>query len=272
MFKTRPARVHVLGAGPAGLLVAHAAKMMGIDDVRIYSAPDEMGDVRKSPLHGCQYLHRHIIGVTQRTENVLVRYTLQGTVEDYRTKVYGPNYDGSVSPDEYGPEASHHAWDLREAYERLWKRWYPSMMPCLASPDSVWQLTQDKRGLVVSTIPVPALCQKRDEHKFVTQNVWAIGQSDTQQVPLDIPPNTVLCNGEPWTGWYRAARVFGYSTMEWPGGKKPPLDGIVKVEKPLRTDCDCHVGERFLRAGRYGEWTKGVLVHEAYEKVYEALR
>jgi hypothetical protein len=33
----------------------------------------------------------------------------------------------------------------------------------------------------------------------------------------------------------------------------------------LSNECDCH--PEIIRMGRYGEWTKGVLVHHVFERV-----
>ena len=44
--------------------------------------------------------------------------------------------------------------------------------------------------------------------------------------------------------------------------RKPPLEGVAAVRKPLTTDCNCHPD--WLHVGRYGRWTKGVLSHDAY--------
>jgi hypothetical protein len=92
-----------------------------------------------------------------------------------------------------------------------------------------------------------------------------------QVVPIDIPEDTVLCNGSRDVGYYRAARVFGHSSVEWPGARpKPPLSGVVIFSKPLTTSCTCWEGE-ILRVGRYGTWTKGVLSHQAYSATSKAL-
>jgi hypothetical protein len=82
---------------------------------------------------------------------------------------------------------------------------------------------------------------------------------------------TVQCNSNDAPRWYRAANVYGYSTVEWPAGPKPPWPGVVSVTKPLSTNCDCWVGKRFHRVGRFGRWTKGVLVHEAFFDMDKAL-
>lgn len=265
--------VVVLGAGPAGLLAAHAASQLGYR-VDVFSMPskDQPQRAVRSELFGCQYLHRPIPGIQDGVAGVPVQYTLRGQSDEYRRKVYGDNWDGQVSPDEFGPEQNHEAWDLRTAYAQLWGEWC-SRITCL---EMDWRIAEagakHKNRIVLSTVPAPALCSAPEVHKFLTQDVWAMGSSAYRQPPYVAVNNTVECNGEEYPRWYRAATVFGHSTLEWPMGPKPPIDGVVPVRKPLSTDCDCHLSKRWYRLGRYGQWTKGVLVHTAYEQALEVLR
>lgn len=272
-------RVAVLGAGPAGLLAAFAASAQGYQ-VTVFSAPSPLtGKVVKSELHGCQYLHMSIPNLTTESAQS-VSYHLNGSVEEYRRKVYGEGWNGQVSPDEYGPEGRHYAWDLRKAYDRLWE-WAQFMdvfASCHLSGNNAYPLYEENR-FVISTVPAPALCTQRDKHKFPTQDIWAMGgrspdvlpehgeplDAQLHVLPYYAPNFAVECNGEPAPRWYRAATVFGHSTLEWPAGAKPPISGVVAVSKPLSTDCDCWSdNRRWLRAGRYGRWQKGTLVHSAY--------
>lgn len=281
-IRTKP-RCVVLGAGPAGLLAAHAAERRGLE-VTVYTEPDISGQPKSSELHGCQYLHSYIPGIEGlRTKGQQVQYLLDGTVEGYRRKVYGDGWDGQVSPDEYGPEASHYAWNLRHAYDQLWENWKDRIEPRHVSPQSAAALADIKGLLVLCTIPARSLCLNPEEHRFATQQVWAKGgigpnwrpnggenvPASLRALPYYAPEHTVQCNGNEAPHWYRAATVFGHSTLEWPAGARPPISGVVKVEKPLRTNCDCHMTNgHWHRLGRYGQWSKSVLVHEAY---FEAL-
>lgn len=271
--------VVVLGAGPAGLLAAHAAERAG-REVSVFSAPGKDGTPQKSELHGCQYLHAYIPGVTMDGSGPRrkVRYLLDGTTDQYRRKVYGEGWDGQVSPDEYGPEQDHYAWDLRKAYDLLWDRWSRRIAPLEVTPRMAEKVAATRGQVVLCTIPAPSLCLDPGTHKFVSQDVWAMGTRDglnpdsPSHIPYVAPANTVQCNGQDAPRWYRAATVFGQSTLEWPAGPKPPISGVVAVKKPLSTDCVCHLGLRWHRLGRFGEWRKGVLVHQAYEGAKEFLR
>jgi hypothetical protein len=259
----------VLGAGPAGLLAAHAAEREG-RDVRIYTRPDLDGNPQKSELHGCQYLHAYIPDAGIPRAGRTVKYLLHGSAADYRRKVYGDHWTGDVSPDEFGPEAYHQAWDLRMLYDHLWAKWYDRMLALEVTPNMVQRSSAmaGKGQIVFSTVPAKALCLRPDEHKFVTQPIWAMGSryGYDARMPYQAPDMTVECNGEDGPRWYRAATVFGHSTLEWPAGAKPPVSGVVPVQKPLSTDCSCHLSPRWHRLGRFGKWQKGYLVHHAYQE------
>jgi len=263
--------VYVLGAGPAGLLAAHAAMSLGYN-VRVLTRHSN-GEPIKSELYGCQYLHARIPYLNMPQTGEPVRYQLDGPVEEYRQKVYGTNWTGDVSPDEYGPETEHPAWDIRVVYDYLWDLYEELIYPCNLNRSIMTPLFGDFR--VVSSIPAESVCRRPEDHKFVSQKVWAMGSRDINEgqyrMPYVAPDMTVQCNGHNHTGWYRAATVFGYSTVEWPGARKPPIDGVAAVSKPLSTDCDCWLNEGMVRVGRYGQWKKGVLVHTAYYDTVKAL-
>ena len=280
MFGTRRSanarRVAILGAGPAGLMAAQAAYERGYEPT-IFSRPplgDRAGSVAKSDLHGCQYLHAPVPNPSfAGGSGHAVAYTLRGTSEGYRMKVYGTTDSRvAVSPDEYGNAEPHMAWDLRLVYEKLWHRWEPKMRPMNITPEEVHiMLGRGAWAKVFSTVPAHALCMD-PAHQFRAQSVWAMGQREgSQDFPFACPPFTVVCNGERDTGWYRIANVFGMTTVEWAGEKKPPIKGVVRVEKPLDTNCTCHQEAGLVRLGRFGKWQKGVLVHTAYTEAKASL-
>lgn len=87
---------------------------------------------------------------------------------------------------------------------------------------------------------------------------------------ITIPANSVLCNGRGNPRWYRISNTFGYMTVEWPDGAKPPLSGVARVSKPLDHNCSCF--PEIVRTGRYGAWRKGELAHESFGKVFDLVK
>jgi hypothetical protein len=118
---------------------------------------------------------------------------------------------------------------------------------------------------VVSSIPAKAMCDDRLRHTFNSRQVWAAGDAPERGImaPISCAPNTVVCSGERDRGWYRISNVFGHTTAEWPIDRKPPIDTVSAVEKPISTTCNCW--DFADRVGRYGAWRKGYLAHQAYE-------
>lgn len=257
-------RAAVLGCGPAGLLAAHGlargAEWLGLKaDVKVFSQK------RKSPLYGCQYLHDSIPGLGLRSQQV--RYTLAGPIDGYRLKVYGTAEDVSVSPGLL--DADHRAWDIRQAYDRLWEQWEPAIEDYFFSQGSwraLWErLVDDERRIVISTVPAPVLCTERAGCTFRSETVWAMGDAPglgrLATVPVELPDGTVLCSGRLEDDWYRVSRVFGHHTVEWPADAAPPR-GASRVTKPLDTTCGCNPAVQ--RSGRYARWQKGVLAHTSF--------
>lgn len=262
--------VAILGAGPSGLLAVHAAIRADFV-VHLYTASDR--NDRKSPwksqINGCQYLHAPIPGVDVRSTEV--EYRLWGSADVYRRRVYGPEIDVEVSPESL--EGTSRAWDLRSAYDILWDRYitrqhkYVRVIPEFQLGPYDVDYFRSAYPHIISTIPAPALCGKSYEHTFTSARVWAMGDAPVigQTVPVEIGDNKVICNGLPAGEgplWYRAAKVFGYSTVEWSGslrGRK-----AVAVDKPIESSCNCHTGVE--RMGRYGEWRKGILTSDVFNK------
>ena len=253
-------RVAVLGCGPTGLFAAAGAIAAGADDVRIYSIK------RKSPLYGCQYLHEPIPEYSPE-ESRLVQYRLNGTPEEYRRKVYGSNWVGPTSPEDL--IGDHWAWDLRATYDVLWDRLNTYVYDKQLDPDVVYGLSQNV-DLVISSIHRNRPCVMG--HTFMSQEVWAAGEAPEQGIflPYSIGDETVQCVGIPEVSWYRLARVFGRTTVEWPLANRPPLPGVARVIKPLRHNCDCW-GSDYLFVGRYGAWEKSQLTHHAYNLAYDVV-
>lgn len=254
-------RVLVLGAGPAGLMAAHAAALGG-HDVIIASKK------RKSHLYGAQYLHAPIPMMTA-SEPVTVHYELWGTAQDYRRKVYGPHHRGSVSPEDLAD--THQAWDIRQTYDALWATYSGFIVNVdLTEEDHVLNELVDELEPYVTFSTVPAYLLCAAEHTFHSQRVWAIGDAPDagQWCPVrQAGPQHIICNGDREPGWYRNANVFDYTTVEY--AMRPPLESAVEVAKPLETNCDCYPG--IVRLGRYGRWQKGILSHTAFTMAQKCL-
>lgn len=241
-------------------MAAHAAAMNGAD-VLVYSRK------RKSELFGAQYLHKPIPYVTDPLRKRTVSYEMQGSASDYRIKVYGPDHRGPVSPDEFG--GVHDAWDLRATYADLWEMYGDHVQDLSVNSEVLHDLiSMTLPDVVLNTIPLKWLCQN-DSHEFTGEMVWAIGDAPERGVfcPIQVPKDTVICNGQKEPSWYRASNVFGHKTAEWAHDNRPPYGSPAEVVKPLTTNCDCTDAYEVPvhGIGRYGMWQKGVLTHDAFD-------
>lgn len=268
-------RVAILGSGPAGLMSAAAVlaatrNPFGFDIVIL-------SNNGKSSLYGAQYLHAPIPAYTESRwpdAKRAISYQLVGEVDQYKRKVYGPLWDGTVSPQEL--EESHYAWDIRQTYDALWDDFKDHVERIHMDPAGLRMLIDGhtaygKLDLIINTIPRPMLC--REGHQFQQTSIWAAGEAPDRGIDLDrfkCPEFTVICNGEESPGWYRLSNIYGHKTVEWPDHTKPPIPSVAAVAKPLKTNCDCF--PEVLHVGRYGKWTKGVLTHHAYQEVLEHVK
>lgn len=235
-------RIHVLGCGPSGLLVAHAGVQAG-HDVTIYSQK------KKSHIGGAQFLHTAIPDLTDDNPEDVVTFEYRGTAEGYAQKVYGsPKAD--TSWDTYAGTVP--IWNMRRAYDDLWKRYESLIIDRSLTPHEVAEL-QDSVSTVISTIPRKALCMR--DHRFTSQQVhiwYELGA---------LKDNRIIYNGIPDVPWYRASNLFSWESVEYPS-LAPHGSNTRAVYKPLETDCDCL--PEIVKLGRYGRWEKGVLIHHAY--------
>lgn len=264
-------KVAVLGCGPSGLVAAHAVHMAG-HDVEIFSKR------RKSFLFGSQYLHEPIPGFNSMVESAVVTYENVGTPEEYRRKCHGQAWDGMVAPEEF--ETKHPAWNIRDTYDRLWRHYGPRVQDYeirnLYKLDQ--DITLDKYDMVISTVPRTIWENPFSNEQFVHSKCWAVGDAPEygKFAPFSTEKdNTIICNGSEETSWYRLSRVFGYTTIEWPEHKKPPVQNAVMVQRPLRYIPDpnqVNPADQMMHVGRYGEWKKGVVVSDVYNQVFNALK
>jgi len=269
-------RIAVLGCGPSGLLAAHAAKKLG-QDVTVLSVKE------RSPILGGQYLHIEIPGITGEASNVT--YIKIGDTRGYSQKVYGkPDV-----PCFRFPAGEYPAWSLTEAYGNLWDIWSDKIEHCCVGPDDVEQLCGEY-DLVLSTIPRDILCY-RSEHPFERQLI-RVAQGGTLINPH--VENVVLYSGRPRDSWYRTSNLFGHHTTEWSEASiesvdntelfdlfdMPPNEDEARQEiwlmggfKPLRHGCDCHdEHDNLVWLGRFGQWSHGVLVSDAFEQAQQAIK
>lgn len=243
--------VAVIGCGPAGMLSAYAAIQTGF-------LPDIFAPERKpSPVARGVYLHGPIPGITPEEPDALINFVKVGESEEYAKKVYG-NPKRATSWGKFD-SGLHPAWALAPAYRWLWEFYGHRVYERRIAARMIDRLVNDY-ALVINTAPAEALCGNKEEHGFERRPIWL-----ETGAPEEVEGNTVLYNGREQDEWYRASDLFGYRVTEY---TKPRFDAV-KGFKVVHTDCDCH--PMMLRNGRYGMWTPGFLLHQAFERAHSSL-
>jgi hypothetical protein len=253
------------------LLAAHAARLKGIS-VTVFSKK------QKSQMRGAQYMHRPIPGL-RLAGPVKLAYMLHGNIDDYKAKVYGDNADDDlvVSPKLFA--GYHEAWSIRQAYGLLWEAYRDIVIDTNITQEVLAYLVNGY-DTVLSTIPAPLLCYNKT-HQFKQVKVWIdqkwYGDNPRLNLSRYGTDHVVICNGKPndpdharQTGWYRTSLIYGQSNTEWSVKSSViPMDAK-QVVKPIATDCNCW--PTIVRAGRYGQWAKGVLSHESFDMALEVFQ
>jgi hypothetical protein len=254
--------VCILGTGPDGLLAVHAADMAGVK-FTLY------GSRTSTEILGAQYLREPIPGMT--LETALIEHNLDGDLEDYWHKAFGIEsndplwFNGAnvYAEDEAGNlhySWTEYAWNLRECYERLWTA-YKYEIENVGTwtgrihPESPFVAeTLKPFDLVINTWPQPKWAGPEDV--FEQRTLWRMtGTEAPIQLKAD---NTIIYDATKDVGLSRMAKVFGHSTIEWPGGHKPPIDNLASVEVPisLKQGKSGYPGLNLVHLGSLAAWDR----------------
>lgn len=275
-------KVAILGCGPTGLLAAHACHLEGVGDFDIISKK------RKSQLFGSQYLHEPIPEISRFEDHADVKYITVGSPEEYRRKTHGKWWDGHIAPEDFEPD--HRAWNIREAYDKLWQRYGWRVKDYEFITDELrlsqyrgstydvarYDLQLEHYDLIINTIPRDIWRMPGDE--FIYSEGWALGDAPEEGkfIPHQVDDNTIICDGSASVAWTRLSRVFGYATVEWPHHiPQPPIPGVARVIKPLHAKLNTQAPNPtadWLHVGRYGKFEKGVVVTDAFNDVVRKLQ
>lgn len=242
--------VAVLGCGPAGLVAAQGVELAGHKPV-IYS------HLVPSVIGGAQYLHEAVPKLTTGAPDGTIQYVYRGTKTGYAKKIYG----NPAAPVSWGNKLAgfHPCWNLRRLYEAAWEKFEGDMVEAEINFDRVEHDFLRLHDAVFSCIPAPVLCHAG--HNFTHQDVWITPEEGGEH----LHNNTIVYNGEAGDAWYRRSKIFDVVSTEWPAEVPAPR---IRIRKPLRTDCVCL--PQVIRLGRYGAWSKPLLVNDAFQAAYDA--
>lgn len=285
-------KIAILGAGPSGMMAAHAASDRG-HEIEIFDRdPDQS---RKNsgifflhspcnlPLRG-RMLRQTVLGVEGMTSTDAMALA-------YGLKVYGePVLKNSVLSAYVNKEVL--IYNAGQALNFLWDMYgHFVTMRDIAGAVDVRTFLQ-KFDKVICTIPAPAVFSDCDGADFKYTELWIKASS--------APPDEfwAMYNVNPQIEWYRCSALFGQFTMEYAYGfdisrhldvqsekeevksidynggnfanvrKSENWDRYFKVKKVIssnmKLDEDLH-GEIFY-TGRYGAWDKTCLMDGVYNR------
>lgn len=245
-------KVCVLGCGPAGLMVAHAVRLIG-HEVRIIS--------RKAPsqLHGAQYLHEELPDLALGRPRAITIHKL-GEAAGYAQKLYhDPLRTTSWERMKSGP---HYGWSLQGAYEELWSMYENDIIDNHIEPKDPIRLLSDY-DLVLNTVPLKFLCfNPAHEFRYVNEYIRA---GELFLWERSVEPNEIVYSGLPEHAWHRASYLDGVKEYEF--ASQVPLGQ--KIVKPQSTSCDCyHETDRVIHLGRYGKWQRDELTTDAFNEAW----
>lgn len=251
--------IAVLGCGPTGLLVAHAAWMAGHE-------PHIISIKQKSTIPGSQHLHGSVPEITSIYPEGTIQFVRLGTAEGYAKKVYNDSTrnTGWESYNQIIP-----SWNVQHAYDTLWSRYESRIEDDVIGDGERLREIQLGHDLTISTLPAKSLCYRWGEHHFFGQNYVIIGQ----YLPAcDANREIVVYNGLVTDPWYRWSILGGKCTIEYANGTHPtdrPEGGFLTGFKAVSTDCDCYPS--ITRLGRWSEWKHGVTMHNAYTRAVKIM-
>lgn len=267
-------KVAVLGCGPTGMLAVEAAVRLGIEEIKVLSYK------KPSPMYGAQYLQKPIPGFDLPTR--MINHSMVGDLLDYRHRIYGENVDGSIWANTSATAivGDFPGQDIRFLYRELWAKYEHLIVDVGVDHDTVAELVANG-WTVLSTIPRKQMCYLKYHCFFEETDIIAAGDAPDLGIKIPIPDFGIEGDFVRYSGsenpWCRISNIFDHVTVEW-----PVSEGIEQVKKdfptatlwgkPLKTTCTCWTRTgRVHFLGRYGEWHKGVLAHDAFFKATKVL-
>ena len=251
----------ILGAGPSGMMAAHAAVNNGYDIHIMDRDPDK---TRRNA--GVYYLHskcdlaissnllqQRVIGASNMTESELL--------ESYCKKVYnGLNVSSSsILEARYNPEIE--VYNSVEAIDHLWQMYGHAVQMYEVSSMSHVLSFKDHYVGVISTIPAGILFPKSMLH-------GVSAYIDSAVAPIQ--DSFIYYNVSDTIPWYRCSAIFGSFVAEY--AKEDGIKDYRKVVKVIGKEEPLPEYDWLISTGRYGAWDKSFLTDKVYYHITDELR
>jgi hypothetical protein len=196
-----------------------------------------------------------------------IKYAKFGTRDGYCKKIYGKDFDPSLTSWDRFPEGVRRGWPLHKIYEMLHDR---VEIQVVDVDRSVMLELLREYDLVFNSAPA-ALFVERDGQpvEIKTERVWIKSEPDPSMASEPWTIGLIVYEGEPAIPHYRYSWLEGVSSWEYPEKHGDPGDGIL-VSKPLSISAP-PMHPRIVPIGRYGQWKKGVLVDSVFGEVSDVI-
>lgn len=258
--------VIILGAGPSGMMAAHAVAQYGREALILDKNPDQS---RRSS--GVYYIHSDC---DLALDPVLIKQTVIGTsipggpdaiAKAYGDKVYGINSDTlKLSIIEAMKQPAVVGYNSNQAVDRLWDIYGSHIQKYdVNGYGNIKENFLDLGYEVISTIPLNVLAPE-------IECQWSTVTIEVGTAPED--EAIVFYNANPHFVWYRASAIFGVFTKEFNFGFEPSeREGYNyhTVRKVIGRSQDLPEIDNLFFVGRYGAWDKKYLTDTVY---WETLR
>lgn len=269
-------KVFVLGAGPDGLLAAHAAAMSGHEVSILASSSD------KEVIIGNPVLTSPIPQVAEG-DPLKILLMRDGHAESIRRKA---NVSGAfvLSPRDqdyhkgYSERGLLRAWSLRDAYNKLWEKFSPYLgLNEHMNADFVSSLVESDADVVISSLSAQLLCRE-PSHSFLYDEILRadaehfVRATLSHRIPAEYDGIFSL-NDEKDVSWFGASLINGNSDLRWPKSANPcyvPRNEQQVVKYPAITTCDCF--PMVVKVGQKGRWqSRGFLVDRVFSDMLSML-
>ena len=264
--------IAILGAGPAGMMAAHAVSQAGFQPVIYDRNPDK---TRRNAgvfiLHDDCGLALKSIEVDQRILGAEI-YRREAnklflTCKAYNSKVYPKEKPKptSVSIMDAMKHPRLSVFNVAEALDHLWNMYGKYVKPLeISGFADVFSLGSVYKR-VVSTIPMPILFP--DIEYFSTDAFVYVSEAPPED-------SFIYYNVGSAINWYRCSAVYGVFTAEYANEQAALQDGhtidkLKKVQKVIDCDRKDQLPEIpwLTLTGRYGAWDKTCLTHHVYADI-----
>lgn len=251
-------RVAIIGAGPAGLLAAHAVERSGHEPI-VYGQ-------RSRNVDESQFLFECPPGLERKKIELGVQVV--GTAEGYAKKVYGDSA-APVSLQKLKQDV-YEVTPLLEVYEFLWNVYGRDATQVRVDQLNL-PLIAGSVELTLNTMTAMDLCDN-PAHSFGFVRTHLLRSRGT------LENNLMIYNGsdDPMHPWFRYSRIRGVAVFEY---AEPPVswkaagsEEYINGVKPTGNNCDCMItgdprlgSSRVHRIGRFGKWQRGVMNHHAFQ-------